>query len=247
MGSALLQIMSGARQGQQVSLSTSAPLVIGRRHGDLLFDDPMVSSKHCTISYRDGQWVLVDHGSTNGTLVNGRQLREAPLSAGTEITVGQNRLVMYLGTPSLVEDDESMRSSSALLEIAWMLDEELVQVGAGERGRRPADAIGQDLRLPPGLNPVLEVATGVDAGKVFRFTRGNVAIGRRTGEVPLADVEVSRHHAVIDVFGREMIFLRDVGSTNGTYHNGQRVKISRLRPGDTIGCGKTVLRLQVAG
>ena len=93
---------------------------------------------------------------------------------------------------------------------------------------------------------MLEVVAGQDAGKVFRFTRGNVTMGRRQGEIPLSDVEVSRRHAVIEVFGREMIFLRDLGSTNGTYHNGRRVAVSKLQSGDTIGCGKTVMKLQVS-
>ena len=59
------------------------------------------------------------------------------------------------------------------------------------------------------------------------------------------DGEVSRRHSVIEVFGREMIFLRDLGSTNGTYHNGRRIKVARLKHGDTIGIGKSVLRLQL--
>jgi len=63
--------------------------------------------------------------------------------------------------------------------------------------------------------------------------------------VPLSDGEVSRRHSVLELFGREMIFLRDLGSTNGTYHNGRRVAIGRLRGGDTIGVGKTVMKLQV--
>ena len=63
---------------------------------------------------------------------------------------------------------------------------------------------------------------------------------------PLTDVEVSRHHAVIEVFGRHMIYLRDLGSTNGTYHNGRRITVSKLQPGDTIGCGKSVMKLDVS-
>ena len=43
-----------------------------------------------------------------------------------------------------------------------------------------------------------------------------------------------------------MIFLRDLGSTNGTYHNGRRISVSRLQTGDTIGIGRTVLKLQVS-
>ena len=70
-------------------------------------------------------------------------------------------------------------------------------------------------------------------------------MGRKHGEIPLSDLEISRRHAVIEVFGREMIFLRDLGSTNGTYHNGQRVTVSRLRNGDTIGVGRSVLKLDI--
>jgi pSer/pThr/pTyr-binding forkhead associated (FHA) protein len=105
--------------------------------------------------------------------------------------------------------------------------------------------IGQDLRLPPGMNAVFEAVAGPDAGKVFRFTRGTVTIGRRAGEIPLTDAEVSRRHTVIEVFGRGMIYMRDLGSTNGTFHNGRRVGLGRLRTGDTIGVGRTVLKLHV--
>jgi pSer/pThr/pTyr-binding forkhead associated (FHA) protein len=63
--------------------------------------------------------------------------------------------------------------------------------------------------------------------------------------VPLNDVEVSRRQAVVELFGRDMIFLRDLASTNGTYHNGRRVSVSRLRDGDTIGCGKTVMKIRL--
>ncbi len=133
------------------------------------------------------------------------------------------------------------------VEIAWFLEEELLELdGPPDRTHTPTDMIDLDLRLPPGLKAVVEVVTGQDAGKVFRLTRGNVAIGRKLGEVPLTDIEVSRRHSAIEVFGREMIFLRDLGSTNGTYHNGRRIEVSRLAHGDTIGIGQTVLKLQIA-
>ncbi len=236
MDGAFLQIISGARQGLSVPLHTHRPLVIGRRHGELILDDPMVSGKHCTIRYQDGGYILEDLGSTNGTLVNGKRVKVAPLSPGAEITVGKSRMLLYHGA----EGNERPEPRGApQLDIAWLLDEELVEV----RGRAEADVIGQELRLPPGFNAVVEVVAGQDAGKVFRFTRGSVTIGRRLGEVPLTDVEVSRHHAVIEVFGREMIFVRDLGSTNGTYHNGRRIDVARLADGDTVGVGKTVMKL----
>ena len=117
---------------------------------------------------------------------------------------------------------------------------------SAEVTRSVADIIGQDLRLPPNVRADIEVVSGADAGKTFRCSRGNVAIGRKFGEVPLSDAEVSKRHAVLEVFGREMVFLRDLGSTNGTYHNGRRITVAKVSHGDTIGIGKTVLRLQIS-
>ena len=241
-----LQIVSGVRQGLSVPLRDDQPLIIGRKRADLILDDPLVSGAHCKIERRGASFMLVDLGSTNGTMVEGRMVREAKLKPGVEIAVGANRMILYVGEDARTSAEES-RSASQQLDVAWLLDEELVELrSAADKGRKPADVIGQDLRLPPGLNAVMEVVAGQDAGKVFRFTRGNVSVGRRQGEIPLTDVEVSRHHAVIEVFGRHMIYLRDLGSTNGTYHNGRRITVSKLQPGDTIGCGKSVMKLDVS-
>lgn len=245
MDQAFLQIVSGPRRGLSVPLSPERPLTVGRKRGELVLDDPLVSSAHCRIAFVDGQFVLQDLGSTNGTMVEGRLVREQTLKAGSEIQIGASRLILYLGSEPPEASDPG-RVNPVHLEIAWLLDEELVELRGQVDRRAPADVIGQDLRLPPGLNAVVEVVAGSDAGKVFRFTRGNVAVGRRQGEVPLSDVEVSRHHAVVEVFGRDMIFLRDLGSTNGTYHNGRRISVSKVESGDTIGVGKTVMKLQIS-
>lgn len=246
MPSAFLKVVAGARQGLNVPLTAGEPLVIGRKRGDMLLDDPLVSSTHAQILARNEGWYIQDLGSTNGTLVDGRLVREAPLRPGSEISVGSTRLVLFVGLDDPATEGEVEINNRGATEIAWLLDEELVELkGNPDRTSASADVIDQDLRLPPGLRASVECVAGADAGKVFRFTRGNVAIGRKTGEIPLTDLEASRRHAVIEVFGREMIFLRDLGSTNGTYHNGQRVSVSRLRNGDTIGVGRSVLKLDI--
>ncbi len=250
MSRSFLKIIAGSRQGLNVPLPAKDPLTIGRKHGELLLDDPLVSSRHCHVQSRGAEWVLTDLGSTNGTMVDGRLVREVVLRPGSEIQLGGTRLVLFVGAPeeSVVPEEKGPTgdTSANQPDIAWLLDEELVELaGSGERTRTPADVIGQELRLPPGLNALVEVVAGQDTGKVFRFTRGNVNVGRRNGEVPLSDGEVSRRHSVIEVFGRDMIFLRDLGSTNGTYHNGRRILVARLRSGDTVGIGKTVLKLHI--
>jgi pSer/pThr/pTyr-binding forkhead associated (FHA) protein len=246
MGQAFLKIVAGARAGLNVPLHARDPLLIGRREGDLLLDDVLVSGRHCQIVPRGSEYVLQDLGSTNGTTVDGRLVRELALRPGSEIVIGSTRMILFQADdePSDAVAAREPTGGGGQVEIAWLLDEELIEVAADGRGA--ADVIGQDLRLPPGLSALVEVVAGQDAGRTFRFTRGNVNIGRLVGEVPLSDGEVSRRHSVIEVFGRDMIFLRDLGSTNGTYHNGRRCSVARLRGGDTIGVGKTVLRLQVS-
>jgi len=247
---AFLKVVSGSREGLNIPLSTTEPLIIGRRRGDLLLDDPMCSSTHAQIIPREDGWFLQDLGSTNGTMVDGRLVREAPLRPGAEVSIGNTTLVMFVGMPGEVAQTQAPapvpQAPRRSVELAWLLDEELIELkGSPDRTRGNADIIDQELRLPPGLNAVLEVVAGQDEGKVYRFTRGNITLGRKMGEVPLSDLEVSKRHAVIEVFGREVIFLRDLESTNGTYHNGRKINVSRLQGGDTIGVGRTVLKLQI--
>lgn len=240
MATAFLKVVSGSRAGLNIPLSADAPLLIGRKRGDLLIDDAMVSSAHAQLVPRDDGWAIQDLGSTNGTMVDGRLVRDEVLKPGAEITIGGTKLVLFVG---LGDGSQAEGPPPAKAEIAWLLDEELVEVPPD--AARGTDVIDLNLRLPPGCNALVEATSGADQGKAWRFTRGSATIGRRTGEVPLSDLEVSRRHAVIEIFGRDMMFVRDLESTNGTYHNGRRVAAARLKSGDTIGIGKTVLKLVV--
>jgi hypothetical protein len=64
---------------------------LGRRpECDLPVLDPAVSRRHASLYRRAGGWYLVDHGSTNGTFVNGRRVRgPARLANGDEIQLGR--------------------------------------------------------------------------------------------------------------------------------------------------------------
>ena len=66
---------------------------IGRGEGNLvILGDPAVSRHHCQIELREGALCLVDDGSRNKTLVNGKPITVHPLVAGDEILVGTTRL-----------------------------------------------------------------------------------------------------------------------------------------------------------
>jgi serine phosphatase RsbU (regulator of sigma subunit) len=70
------------------------PVVVGRNPpSDLILEDATVSRRHCKLELRDGQLLLSDLGSTNGTFVNAIRLTEpARLQDGASIGIGAFRL-----------------------------------------------------------------------------------------------------------------------------------------------------------
>ena len=79
------------------------------------------------------------------------------------------------------------------------------------------------LQLPAGKRLSLAILDGPDAGSVFRIEKPRVTIGRSNADLTLNDTEASRQHAAIEV--RDLVYgLTDLGSTNGTYCDGQKIE-----------------------
>src|SRR5437867_7843197 len=85
------------------------------------------------------------------------------------------------------------------------------------------------------------VLEGVDKGRVFRDLPTPVTIGREEGNaLRLNDERVSRFHAKVQQDNGDII-LTDLESTNGTRVNGTVVQIRRLRVGDRVCVGRSLL------
>ena len=88
----------------------------------------------------------------------------------------------------------------------------------------------------------LTALDGPDAGRTWQVDRDCVAIGSLAcGDVALADPAVSRRHAEI-VRTPEGTVLRDLGSTNGTWVGGIKVREVFLAPDTSFRVGRTGLR-----
>jgi pSer/pThr/pTyr-binding forkhead associated (FHA) protein len=86
-----------------------------------------------------------------------------------------------------------------------------------------------------------QVLEGIDKGRIFRNLPTPVTIGREEGNaLRLNDERVSRFHAKVQCDNGEII-LTDLESTNGTKVNGNVIQIRRLRPGDRISVGRSLL------
>jgi pSer/pThr/pTyr-binding forkhead associated (FHA) protein len=96
-----LIILSEQLRGQRFEL-TKDIYTCGRiKERDICIPDPTISTHHCDFVLRDGSYVLVDHGSTNGTRVNNIPVTEQTL---------QNTDILQIGGIEILFDcdDKSM-------------------------------------------------------------------------------------------------------------------------------------------
>lgn len=112
-------------------------------------------------------------------------------------------------------------------------------------------AVLQPVAVSPATAPPIEPAPPVGAAYLLVPGNGNerrvelsaeiTRVGRSSeADVRLPDTGVSRLHAELRLLGDEVVLV-DLGSTNGTTLNGERVQEGRLRDGDRIGVGSSSL------
>jgi pSer/pThr/pTyr-binding forkhead associated (FHA) protein len=101
--------------------------------------------------------------------------------------------------------------------------------------------------LGPGQGLLL-VKRGPNAGSTFLLESDLTPVGRDPETaVFLDDITVSRSHAVFERRDGQEWFVRDVGSLNGTYVNGEQVDETKLASGDEVQIGKFKLTFFAAG
>src|ERR1700722_10209277 len=97
------------------------------------------------------------------------------------------------------------------------------------------------------MRVILDVLEGPLKGRSFMFERHDTFIvGRlRFVHCPMPeDMALSRDHFMVEI-NPPLCELRDLGSTNGTFVNNNRVDRVRLVSGDVVAAGQSVLRVQV--
>lgn len=93
----------------------------------------------------------------------------------------------------------------------------------------------------------LRVLAGPYSGQTFTFNQHDTFLIGRNPEAHLClpqDRFFSRNHCLLEI-SPPRCFLRDLGSTNGTFVNSERVQTAFLKSGDRIQGGETVLEVEV--
>ncbi len=92
----------------------------------------------------------------------------------------------------------------------------------------------EKIEAPQDIKAYVLFLSGPLQGKLYELESDRTILGRSEDvHVPINDARVSRHHFQITMEGGEAV-LEDLGSTNGTYVNGHKVKKHILQTGDKI-------------
>ena len=95
------------------------------------------------------------------------------------------------------------------------------------------------------LRASVVIVEGPGAGQEYPLEKAVSVLGREKGaDILLPDTAVSRRHAALDAEGTAFR-LRDLGSTNGTLLNGEKIREGAIRHGDRFQVGNTTLQFVV--
>ncbi len=119
-GSPKVIILSEHLRGQSFELN-QAEHVIGRTEDcDICIPDPTVSSHHCKLVREDGEgnYIVCDQGSTNGTRVNGVRIEE-----GTPHTLVNSDILQVGGVEMLFDCEETRQTGASTTHTVINLEE----------------------------------------------------------------------------------------------------------------------------
>ncbi|MFG2549150.1 FHA domain-containing protein [Streptomyces sp. NPDC048581] len=266
--------------GRTWTLDPSRSYALGRDpQGDIVFDDARVSWRHATISWSGRSWVIEDHGSTNGTFVQGQRIHQLEIGAGSAVQLGNATDGPRLNLSGSADSVASPASPQAQpqpqpyaaqgAQAGWAQPAPAQQAPAQQIPHQQASPqqVPQQQAPQAGWQQPQQAAAHIPAqhgpgggagappvyGDRSPTTFHQFAIGRvmRIGralenELVVSDLQVSRHHAEFHTTPDGRMEIRDLGSHNGTYVNGQPIPkggSAMLGPTDIVGVGHSTFRI----
>ncbi|MFJ7197317.1 MULTISPECIES: FHA domain-containing protein [unclassified Streptomyces] len=261
--------------GRTWTLDPSRPYTLGRDpQGDLTIDDARVSWRHATISWDGRSWSIEDHGSTNGTYTQGSRIQRLEIGPGSVVHLGNATDGPRLSLTAAAGAGVYSGQGAGVQQAPAPQPQQGWPGGQGPAQQQPQQGWPQQApQGPPPQQPVQPqvpqqqgMARTPGAGgpggaagappvygdrnptTFHQFTLDRVMrIGRALeNELVVSDLQVSRHHAEFHATPDGRFEIRDLGSHNGTYVNGQPLSKSGsalIGPNDIVGVGHSTFRL----
>ncbi|WP_049577543.1 FHA domain-containing protein [Streptomyces sp. SBT349] len=249
--------------GQTWILDPTRSYTLGRDpQGDLVLQDTRVSWRHATVRWGGQGWIVEDHGSTNGTYIQGQRVQQVALGPGAVIHLGNAtdgpRVTFADGAqmPGQYPGQQhqaQQQQYQAQAQAPAMAGHPPVMP---QQHQPPAQPPAQQ---PPAHQPPAQQhgqqypqqgRPGADRGatSLHQLAVGQVTrIGRALeNELVVSDLQVSRFHAEFLAHPDGRFEIHDLGSHNGTYVSGQQLPKNGRRylgQNDTVGIGHSTFRL----
>lgn len=214
-------------------LTTAGRTLVPNRYTVLLHADDLASfgdvapslaaelADSCLLHARRQRWIVADRPRVE-------------LAANRAVRKGEIRVSAIFAEPEVVQ--RAPDADPDAVDVA-----EAAQVAPGDGGGVPERTMV--FRPPVPRGPVASLSIVRPDGTSDRVTVDGafVRIGRATdNDLVLQDGQVSRHHARLQMRAG-LLVLADLGSTNGTFVNGERITEIALGEGDQVLVGDTLL------
>ncbi|MBC7929137.1 MAG: FHA domain-containing protein [Rubrivivax sp.] len=231
-----LQGLVGSLNGHKLVLNGRQVLGRDAMQCQLVLEQAVVSRRHAEIEVDDkGSVTITDLGSRQGTFINGNRVDRYELRDGDRVGFGPNGIVAFTFHGTRTDHDarppkNEPTSRAETLRAQFIAAAQLAtsaKVAAGDSA-----------------SPWQGVAAGPPAPRVQSAEKAALHIGRAPdNDIVLDALGVSRHHATFTYNGGAQPVLADLGSTNGTFVNGQPITEPRLlQPHDLVFLGGFLLR-----
>ena len=126
-----------------------------------MVDDSAASRQHATISFKDGNYVVTDAGSSSGTMVEGSPAAETVLASGSSLKVGETELVFMQTEGTFAAGATGAPAAPAT------------------GGQQPGETVV--IQQQATIMAWLAVTGGPEKGKSYQLTAADTTIGRDTG------------------------------------------------------------------
>ncbi|MDC2950930.1 FHA domain-containing protein [Streptomyces heilongjiangensis] len=243
--------------GQTWTLDPSRAYTLGRDpQGDIVFDDARVSWRHATISFSGRSWVIEDHGSTNGTFVQGQRIHQLEVGPGSAVHLGNatdGPRVSLSGTAAAVSQPQQQPYAAQGASAGYAAQQAPQQQAPQAGWQQPQQAQVPQQQGHPQQSPGGGAGAPPVYGDRSPTTFHQLALGRvmRIGralenDLVVSDLQVSRNHAEFHATPDGRFEIRDLGSHNGTFVNGMPIAkggTALLGPNDIVGVGHSTFRI----
>lgn len=143
------------------------------------------------------------------------------------------------GKSTIVEIEQSPDTTQVLSPLP-----EFARSAGAPRLARGLGDTGSDLRLPTGKSIALSVIAGPARGMVYQVQKPRIVMGRADADIVINDKEISRWHCALEIKD-DVIRLRDLESTNGTFFADERVRVAELKHLSEFRIGASIVMVSV--